>query len=472
MRDAAEVDLAAETVHEHAFSLRSLLARFRPMLLGGLVLVVLDAVLSLAAPYLVKSGVDGGVQAHAQGYLLAAALALLVVTLVDLAVSIASVFVTGRLAERIMLSLRLRIWAQLQRLSLDYYERELAGRIMTRMTTDVDQFEQLVSNGLLNALVAVVTFVGVGISLLVVDLELGLITLSVLVPLSVATVWFRRRASRLYDLSRERIAVVNAQFQENLAGIRESQAFVHEAASSRQFHALGESYLRSRVAAQRLVATYFPFVQFLSSVADALVLGVGAYLIASGSLTVGALIAFLLFIDLFFTPIQQLSQVFDAWQQTRVSVHRIAELMALDPLTPRAAPRRSRSARRTAGWTSNRCASPTRRRSGRRAGTRSAVSTCTSPPARRWRWSVRPVPASRPCSNCWPASTTRRRGGCVSMAATCARWGSGTSAGTSATCRRSRSCSPAPSGPTSPTAGRRRATPRSRRRPGPSGRTR
>jgi ATP-binding cassette subfamily B protein len=210
----------------------------------------------------------------------------------------------------------------------------MGGRIMTRMTTDIDQFESLVENGLLSALVAFVTFVGVGIVLLVVDLELGLITLSVVIPLAFATAWFRRRAARLYDLSRERIAIVNAAFQESLSGVRESQAFVHEGETTAHFHALGHDYLDSRVAAQRMVATYFPFVQFLSAVADALVLGVGATLIPSGSLTVGGLIVFLLYIDMFFSPIQQLSQVFDAWQQTRVSVTRIAELFALDPLTP------------------------------------------------------------------------------------------------------------------------------------------
>jgi ATP-binding cassette subfamily B protein len=156
----------------------------------------------------------------------------------------------------------------------------------------------------------------------------------VVIPLALATAAFRKRASRLYDLSRERIAVVNADFQESLSGVRESQAFVHEAATSTRFHALGESYLESRVAAQRLVALYFPFVQFLAAVADALVLGVGATLVPSGALTVGALIAFLLYIDMFFSPIQQLSQVFDSWQQTRVSVSRIADLMALDTLTP------------------------------------------------------------------------------------------------------------------------------------------
>ncbi|HEY4458840.1 MAG TPA: ATP-binding cassette domain-containing protein, partial [Pseudonocardiaceae bacterium] len=107
--------------------------------------------------------------------------------------------------------------------------------------------------------------------------------------------------------------------------------------TSKRFHRLGGDYLSARVAAQRLVAIYFPFVQFLSAGADAIVLGVGAGLIANGHLSTGALIAFMLYIDMFFAPIQQLSQVFDAWQQTRVSVGRIAQLMRLDTLTPQPA---------------------------------------------------------------------------------------------------------------------------------------
>jgi len=266
--------------------------------------------------------------------LFAASAIFLIVTLADLIDQVGETFVTGRAAERIMLSLRIRIWAQPQRLSLDYYEREMAGRIMTRMTTDVDQFESLIENGLLAALVSLVTFVGVGVALVLINTELGLCTLTVVVPLAIGTMIFRRKAARLYDLARERIAIVNADFQESLSGVRESQAFTHENETSARFHRLGHDYLAARVAAQRLVATYFPFVQFLSAGADAIVLGVGAGLIASGQLTTGALIAFLLYIDMFFSPIQQLSQVFDSWQQTRVSVGRIAQLMRLDTLTP------------------------------------------------------------------------------------------------------------------------------------------
>jgi ATP-binding cassette subfamily B protein len=336
IRDIPKVDLASETVQDRSFTLRRLLREFRRPLVGGLILVVLDAVAGLLGPYLVKTGIDSGVQVGSGAVLALASGLFLVVTLADMIDEIAESFVTGRLAQRVMLSLRIRIFAQLQRLSLDYYEREMGGRIMTRMTTDVDQFESLIENGLLSALVAMVTFVGVGAALILVNWELGLWTLTVVIPLAIATYFFRKRAEVLYDEARERIAIVNADFQESLSGVRESQAFVHEAETRKRFHGLGARYLESRLAAQRLVATYFPFVQFLSGVADAIVLGVGALLIANGQLTAGALIAFILYIDMFFSPIQQLSQVFDSWQQTRVSVDRIAELMKLETLTPEA----------------------------------------------------------------------------------------------------------------------------------------
>jgi ATP-binding cassette subfamily B protein len=330
--DAA--DVARESRPDRNFRLVTLLREFRRPLLVGLLLVILDALAGLAGPVLVKHGVDNGVSTGSQAVLFLASALFLVVTLANLIDQVGETFVTGRTAERIMLSLRIRIWAQLQRLSLDYYEREMAGRIMTRMTTDVDQFESLMEDGLLAALVSLVTFAGVGVALVMINTKLGLCTLTVVVPLAIATVIFRRKAARLYDLARDRIAIVNADFQESLSGVRESQAFTHQSATSKRFHRLGYDYLAARVAAQRLVATYFPFVLFLSAVADTIVLGVGATMIDSGQFSTGALIAFLLYIDMFFAPIQQLSQVFDSWQQTRVSVGRIAQLMRLETMTP------------------------------------------------------------------------------------------------------------------------------------------
>jgi ATP-binding cassette subfamily B protein len=335
VKDDAGVNVEQEArLRSGRFTLRGLLYEFRRPLAIGLALVVLDALIGLVGPVMVRIGIDDGVQKDSRDVLLAASTVFLAVTLIGYGTQIAETFVTGRVAERLMLALRIRVWGQLQRLSLDYYEREMAGRIMTRMTTDVDQFQQLLENGLLNALVSIATFIGVGVTLLVISDALALWTMTVIIPLAIATILFRRLSSRLYVQARDRIAAVNADFQESLSGIREAQAFGHEAQTTKRFHGLGASYLEARVGAQRLIAIYFPFVQFLSSIADAIVLGVGASMISHGHITAGTLIAFLLYIDMFFSPIQQLSQVFDAWQQTRVSVGRISDLMDLQTLTP------------------------------------------------------------------------------------------------------------------------------------------
>jgi ATP-binding cassette subfamily B protein len=334
IRDELVLDVEKESRPDPHFSMRGLVSEFRWPFALGLLLVVLDAVAALLGPWLVHTGIDNGVSVDSAQVLWWTSAAFLVVVVVDFLDQVAETFVTGRTSERVMAGLRIRIWAQLQRLSLDYYEREMAGRIMTRMTTDVDQFETLIENGLLAALVSLVTFVGVGVALLLLDVELALWTLLVVIPLVVATVIFRRVTNRLYDAVRESLAVVNADFQESLSGIREAQAFAHEIPTVDRFHALGLRYFEERLKAQRLIATYFPFVLFLSAIADVIVLGVGAHLIEQGELTSGVLIAFILYLTMFFSPIQQLSQVFDSWQQTRVSVNRISELMQLETLTP------------------------------------------------------------------------------------------------------------------------------------------
>lgn len=334
VRDIPAVDLDTESRRDPSFGLGRLLLEYRRLLLLGLLLVVLDALASLVGPYLVKNGINSGVTAGSEVALFTASGVYLVVALAGMINQIGGTFVTGKAAQRIMLSLRIRIWAQLQRLSLDYYEGEMAGRIMTRMTTDVSQFESLIKNGLLSAIVSLVTFAGVGIALFVLNPELAAAMLLVVPPLAIATVLYRRRGTILYDEARERMAGVNADFQESLSGVKESQAFVHEEITKAQYRRLSHDYVVSRLSAQRLMLVYFLFVQFLSDAAGVIVLGVGAGMVMSGHLTSGALIAFILYTGLLFSPVEQLSQVFDSWQQTRISVNRIADLMKIDTLTP------------------------------------------------------------------------------------------------------------------------------------------
>ena len=234
---------------------------------------------------------------------------------------------TARAGESVLYLLRVRSYAHLQRLGLDYYERELSGRIMTRMTTDVDALSTFLQTGLAQAVVSLLTVVGVAVALLVTDVELALVALAVLPVLIVATVIFRRLSSRAYAEAREQVSVVNADLQENVTGVRIAQAYVREEHSATAFSERSAAYRRSRLRAQRYIATFFPAVTLLSDLATAAVLGVGAARLASGDLSAGVLTAFLLYLGMFFTPVQQLSQVFDGYQQARVGLLRIAELL-------------------------------------------------------------------------------------------------------------------------------------------------
>jgi ATP-binding cassette subfamily B protein len=150
----------------------------------------------------------------------------------------------------------------------------------------------------------------------------------------VATVLFRRRATEAYAQARERVSAVNADLQENVSGLRVAQAFVREEYSAAEFSALSMAYRLSRLRAQRYIATYFPFVTLLSEVAQAAVLAVGAWRVAAGDLTPGVLTAFLLYLGMFFTPVQQLSQVFDGYQQAKVGLSRIGDLLRTPTSVP------------------------------------------------------------------------------------------------------------------------------------------
>ncbi|MER6034935.1 ABC transporter ATP-binding protein [Streptomyces sp. NPDC001835] len=325
--DTPDVDEARAVRAEESYGLRRLLHGFGLPLLVSLGLVAVDAGAGLLLPVLIRHGIDQGVSRAALGAVWAASLLGLLTVLAQWAAQIGETRMTGRTGERVLYTLRLKIFAQLQRLGLDYYERELTGRIMTRMTTDVDALSTFLQTGLVTAFVSVVTFFGIMAALLVLDVQLALVVFATLPPLIVATFFFRRASVKAYELARERVSVVNADLQESVAGLRIVQAFRREPDGARRFAERSDSYRSARIRGQWLISVYFPFVQLLSSVAAAAVLVTGAGRVEAATLTTGALVAYLLYIDLFFAPVQQLSQVFDGYQQATVSLGRIQELL-------------------------------------------------------------------------------------------------------------------------------------------------
>ncbi|MEU5065569.1 ABC transporter ATP-binding protein [Streptomyces virginiae] len=333
--DRPDVDETRAAAAEESYGLRRLLKGFWAPLAISLALVAVDAGAGLLLPILIRHGIDQGVEQAVLGAVWVAAGLALAVVVAQWAAQFAETRMTGRTGERVLYSLRVKIFAQLQRLGLDYYERELTGKIMTRMTTDVDSLSTFLQTGLVTAVVSVFTFFGILVALLVLDVELALIVFATLPVLVVGTIVFRRRSVAAYERARDRVSLVNADLQESVSGLRIVQAFRREGSGATRFAERSDSYRQARVRGQWLISVYFPFVQLLSSAAAAAVLIAGAGRVEAGTLTTGALVAYLLYIDLFFAPVQQLSQVFDGYQQATVSLGRIQDLLREPTTTPR-----------------------------------------------------------------------------------------------------------------------------------------
>ncbi len=334
--DTPNVDQEFSRAADPGFALRRLLRPFAIALVAGLILDGLDAVANIAFPWLMRVGIDHGITVKAFGVIALISVAALAIVLADWVVNVVQTVVVGRNGERLLYALRVKIFAQLQRLGLDFYEREMAGRIMTRMTTDVDAMSTFLQTGLITMVNSGLTFIGVMIALLLINVRLGLTLFSVLPVLIAATIVFRAKSSKAYADAREKVSAVNADLQENVAGLRVAQAYRREQVNFGRFAGLSTSYRSSRLRAQMYISVYFPFVQALSTIAGALVLFTAAGEVHSGVLTAGGLIAYLLYIDMLFSPVQQMSQVFDGYQQAAVGLRRISGLMRTPTSTPQA----------------------------------------------------------------------------------------------------------------------------------------
>ncbi|GAA1517752.1 ABC transporter ATP-binding protein [Nocardioides humi] len=332
-----DVDIARQTAPHDDFSIREVFRPFHRPLLFGALLVAIDALTGLSGPTLIRFGVDHGVLRDAVGVLLAVVAGLLVLQLATWANQRFMTSFTQRTAERMLFGLRVRTFAHLQRLSLDYYERHQAGKIMTRMTSDVEAFAQLLQQGLVTALVSLLTCGGIAIVLAAFNPLLALAVAVVLVPLAVTTVLFSRASSRSYRIARERISVLYADMQESLSGIAVSQAHNQQPANEARFARLAQDYCSARERSFELQARFFPFLDLLSTTAKAIALAVGAGMYADGALSSGILIAFLLYLDQFFAPIRQLSTVFDQWLQAQVATTQLRELLQTPSATPQSA---------------------------------------------------------------------------------------------------------------------------------------
>jgi ATP-binding cassette subfamily B protein len=286
---------------------------------------------ALAPPYLAKLALDDAIK-HRGGTQLYVVVAIFVAAgLANWGMTYVETYFTGWVGERILADLRNRLFEHLQKLSLGFYERNRAGVIISRLTNDVEAIDQLVTDGVTSLVQNTLTLIGTAIILFVLDWRLALATCAVLPLISIATAVFRTRSARAYAAVRERLGLVTATLAEDIAGMRVLQAFTREEPAYENFREVAGHYREANMRTVVLNALYFPFVDLLSSVALAVVLGYGGHLYFGGTLTLGTLFAFMLYVQNFFDPVQQLSQLYNTFLSATAALDKIMGVLDEEP---------------------------------------------------------------------------------------------------------------------------------------------
>ena len=296
-------------------------------LFGAIAVTLIATMVRLLGPIIIRGGIDDGI-AHGDKQVVITAglvyLGLLVVQYVSASASQWSVAVVG---ERYLVRLRSVVFGRLLRLDMGFYSRSKSGVLVSRMTADIESLQEFASDGAVMALTNLLTVLGVAVALWLVDWQMAAAVFAVVLVLLGISMVFQRQARRAYDQVRERIGRVLATLQEGITGVRVVQAFTQEDAQASTFGRVNERYFDANMAAARAISWYFPVVAFLRVVALGSALAIGSTRVINGSLTVGTLVAFLLYLDWFFQPIINLSNVYNLLQSALAALAKLFELM-------------------------------------------------------------------------------------------------------------------------------------------------
>ncbi|HVF39121.1 MAG TPA: ABC transporter transmembrane domain-containing protein, partial [Gemmatimonadaceae bacterium] len=326
--------------------MRRLLAYVSPyksLVVGALLLLCIEGVLQLAGPLLTQRVIDVALPRRDGGMIVTAAVLFAVTLVAQFLCSYGEAWLTNLLGQRVMRDLRLEIFSHLQRLSISFFDRNPAGRLITRVTSDVETLNELFTSGVVSGLGDLFTLVAIGIAMLIMDWRLALAAFVVIPLIAGVSTWFQSGVRQAYRDIRTRIARINAFLQERLTGMTIVQLFGREEREGERFRALNADHLDAHVRSIRYYALYFPAIELFTSVALAILIVVGATLVSEATLTVGTVAAFIQLSRRFYEPLQDLAEKFNILQSAMASSERIFGLLDTEaPASGRRPPLRDR----------------------------------------------------------------------------------------------------------------------------------
>jgi ATP-binding cassette subfamily B protein len=309
---------------------RRLAAFVRPY--GGLVvaavaLLMIDGLLQLVGPLLTREVIDVALPAHDGGAVARAALLLAVALVAAFGAQYGETVLTGLLGQRVMRDLRHRIFSHVQQLPITFFDRNPVGRLVTRITSDVESLNELFTAGVVAGLGDLFTLAAIGVLMIYTDWRLALAAFAAIPLVIAASVAFRRAVRGSYRDIRTKLARINAFLQERLTGMRVVQLFGREASEAKRFEELNRAHLDANLKSIVYYALYFPAIELLTSVALASLIIAGAHRVEIHALTIGTVAAFLQLVRRFFQPLQDLSDKFNTLQQAMASSERVFLLL-------------------------------------------------------------------------------------------------------------------------------------------------
>jgi ATP-binding cassette subfamily B protein len=318
--------------------LRSLLRPHRRLIGWAAVLVVAQNLAGLAGPYVVMVGIDRGippaVARHDLSVLIAVTGAFVLTAAAEYGSKRGFLVLSGRIGQAVLLDLRRRVYDHFQRLSLAFHERYTSGRVISRLTSDVEAIDELVGGGLDDLVIAGLNVVSIAVVLMLLDWRMALVALTGFPLLLWMSRWFRRGSAVAYRATREAVALVIVHFVETLGGIRAVQAFRREPRNTEIFTTLNQRYGQTNRRAMRLVAVFSPGIELIGNVTTAVVLTYGGYRVLHGEAEVGVLAAFLLYLRRFFEPMQELSMFYNALQSATAALEKLSGVLEEPPGIP------------------------------------------------------------------------------------------------------------------------------------------
>jgi ABC-type multidrug transport system fused ATPase/permease subunit len=341
--DDLPIDESVSRRREARALLGSLLRPYATAVALLAIVVVVENAARLSVPLLVQRGIDHGIPPIVDGGS-SSELLLIVATLcgVVLVQAVSRMYFlrrSGRIGQEVLLELRRRIFRHFQRLDVAFHDRYTSGRVVARSTNDVEAIQDMLETGFDGLITAVLTLVGTSVLLVVLDVRLGLMCLGAF-PILVALVWwFRTQSAKTYKTVRENAALVIVQFVETMTGIKAVQAYRREPRNQEIFEDVADQYKTINEKAFKLLAVFMPGVRLVGNITTGIVLLYGGYRVLKGEMTLGTLTAFLLYLRIFFEPMQEISQFFNTFQSAAAALEKIAGVLAEkpgieDPLQP------------------------------------------------------------------------------------------------------------------------------------------